>query len=196
MYICTVMPRNKEFDYDEKLVAARNLFWKKGYNATSMNDLVDTMKINRSSIYLTYGNKHDLFVKSLGNYMQKKDKQYREAAAKTNDPLQAVRNIIMSVCNAAIDEGNCLFTNSVFELAGSDEQVGKLVKHQTEGAVVLFESLLQQAKENGTYTLAKTPAEMALFLVSGLVSIYNTQIIFSDKKLTEQTAEILMASFD
>lgn len=188
------MPRNKEFDYDEKLVAARNLFWKKGYNATSMNDLLDTMKINRSSIYLTYGNKHDLFVKSLGNYMQKKDKQYREAAAKTNDPLQAVRNIIMSVCDAAIDEGNCLFTNSVFEMAGSDEQVGKLVKHQTQGAVALFESLLQQAKDNGSYTLAKTPAEMALFLVSGLVSIYNTQIIFSDKKLTEQTAEILMAS--
>lgn len=188
------MPRNKEFDYDEKLIAARDLFWKKGYNATSMNDLVDTMKINRSSIYLTYGNKHDLFVKSLCNYMQKKDKQYREAASKTNDPLQAVKNIIISVCDAAIDEGNCLFTNSVFELAGSDEQVSKLVKNQTHGAVKLFESLLEQAKENGSYTSGKTTGEMALFLVSGLVSIYNTQIIFSDKKMTEQTAEILMAS--
>lgn len=190
------MPRNKEFDYDEKLVAARNLFWKKGYNATSMNDLVDTMKINRSSIYLTYGNKHDLFVKSLGNYMQMKDKQYREAAAKNNDPLQAVKNIVISVYNAAIRDNNCLFTNSVFELAGSDTEVGKLIKHQTQGAVSLFESLLQQAKENGTYTSGKAPAEMALFLVSGLVSIYNTQIIFSDKKLTKQTAEILIASVD
>ncbi len=74
------MPRNKEFDYDEKLIVARDLFWKKGYNATSMNDLVDAMEINRSSIYLTYGNKHDLFLKSLTNYIQKKDKQYRLAA--------------------------------------------------------------------------------------------------------------------
>ena len=186
------MPRNKEFDYNEKLVAARNLFWKKGYNATSMNDLVATMKINRSSIYLTYGNKHDLFVKSLGNYMQMKDKQYQDAAA-NDDPLLAVKNIVISVCNAAIKDNNCLFTNSVFELAGSDKEVCKMIKHQTQRAVALFESLLQQAQKNGTYTSDKTPAEVALFLVSGLVSIYNTQIIFSDKELTRQTAEILLA---
>jgi TetR/AcrR family transcriptional repressor of nem operon len=190
------MPRNKEFDYDEKLVAARNLFWKKGYNATSINDLVDAMKINRSSIYLTYGNKHDLFIKSLGNYMQKKDRQYREAAAKSHDPLQSVKNIITSVCNSAIEDNNCLFTNSVFELAGSDKEISKLIKNQTRVAAAIFESLLQQAKENGTYISDKTPAEMALFLVSGLVSIYNTQIIFSDGKLTRQTAEILMDSIN
>ncbi|HAD78449.1 MAG TPA: TetR/AcrR family transcriptional regulator, partial [Flavobacteriaceae bacterium] len=48
------MPRHKEFDYDDKLMIARNLFWEKGYNATSLNDLIDAMKINRSNLYLTY----------------------------------------------------------------------------------------------------------------------------------------------
>ena len=44
------MARNKEFDYDEKLEIVRNLFWEKGYNATSMHDIVATMNLNRSSI--------------------------------------------------------------------------------------------------------------------------------------------------
>lgn len=82
------MPRNKEFNYDEKLTVARNLFWKNGYHATSMNDLVDAMKINRSSLYLTYGGKHDLFLKSLNHYIQTKDKQYSGAAGKSKDPLE------------------------------------------------------------------------------------------------------------
>jgi TetR/AcrR family transcriptional repressor of nem operon len=188
------MPRNKEFDYDEKLIVARDLFWKKGYNATSMNDLVDAMEINRSSIYLTYGNKHDLFLKSLTNYIQKKDKQYRLAAEKSEDPLEAVKNIIYSVLESVLLDNNCLFTNSVFELAGSDKEVGNMLAKQTLVAVELFEKLLKKAKNNGSLTSDKSPRALAHFLVSGLTSIYNTHILFSDKQLTKQTTAILIES--
>ncbi len=188
------MPRNKEFDYDEKLKTARDIFWKKGYNATSMNDLVDGMKINRSSIYLTYGNKHELFLKSLTNYIEKKDKQYSKAAKKCTEPLEAIKNIIYSVFKSAVEDDNCLFTNSVFELALTDKEVSKLLTSQTLNAVELFEKLLKQAKEDGTLPSDKDPRALAHFLVSGLVSIYNTHILFADHKLTKQTTEILIGS--
>lgn len=188
------MPRNKEFDYDEKLIKARDLFWKKGYNATSLNDLVDTMGINRSSLYLTYGNKHDLFLKSLSNYIQKKDDQYRAAAAKNDEPLEAVKNIIYSVYESAVRDTNCLFTNSVFELASTDKIVSKVLAKQTLVAVELFEKLLNMAKDNGTLKSDKSPRALAYFLVSGLVSIYNVHLLFSDKHLTKQTTEILIGS--
>lgn len=188
------MPRNKEFDYDEKLIAARNLFWKKGYHATSMNDLVDAMEINRSSIYLTYGNKQDLFLKSLGHYIQQKNKQYRLAAEKSDDPLTAVKHIIDSVFESALKDNNCLFTNSIFELAANDTETGKILKEQTLQAVDLFEHLLKKAKANGTLTSNKNPRALAQFLVSGLTSIYSTHLVFSDKKLTRQTATLLIES--
>lgn len=194
IYLCWRMPRNKEFDYDEKLKLARDLFWQKGYNATSLHDLLDAMKINRSSLYLTYGSKHELFLKSLSNYNQKKDKQYRQAAEKSEKPLEAVKNIIYSVCESAVQNSNCLFTNSVFELAQSDKEVGDILAKQTLGAVALFEKLLRQAKEDGTLKTDKDPKALAHFLVSGLVSIYNTQILFSDKQLTKQTTELLISS--
>ncbi|QNL51847.1 TetR/AcrR family transcriptional regulator [Olivibacter sp. SDN3] len=188
------MPRNKEFDYDKKLKTARDIFWKKGYNATTMNDLVDAMQINRSSLYLAYGNKHDLFLKSLTNYIQKKDKQYSQAAKKSEEPLEAVKNIIYSVFESALQDNNCLFTNSVFELAPTDKEVSKLLTKQTLKAVGLFEKLLKQAKENGTLQSDKDPLALAHFLVSGLVSIYNTHILFADRKLTKQTTDILIES--
>lgn len=188
------MPRNKEFDYEEKLRTARDIFWKKGYNATSMNDLVEVMKINRSSIYLTYGNKHELFLKSLANYIQKKDKQYAQAANKSDEPLEAIKNIINSVFGSVLEDNNCLFTNSVFELALTDDKVSTMLKNQTLKAVDLFEKLLKRAKDEGTLQSDKDPHALAHFLVSGLVSIYNTHILFADKKLTKQTTEILIAS--
>jgi TetR/AcrR family transcriptional regulator, transcriptional repressor for nem operon len=188
------MPRNKEFDYKEKLTTARDLFWNKGYNATSMQDLVDTMEINRSSLYLTYGSKHDLFLKSLHDYIQQKDKQYHQAASGSEDPLEAISNIVHSVLKSALQNANCLFTNSVFELGSSDKEVRAVLAAQTLRAVELFEKLLTQAKKEGSLNTQRSPRALAQFLVSGLVSIHNTQILFGDEKLTRQTAEILIDS--
>lgn len=190
------MPRNKEFDYDEKLVTARDLFWKKGYNATTMNDLVDTMQINRSSLYLAYGNKHDLFLKSLVNYIGRKDKQYSEAATRGEKPLDAIRNVIYSVMDSALRETNCLFTNSVFELATTDKQVRDILKKQNLKAAALFEKLLKQAQSDGSLSPDKEPRALAYFLVSGLVSIYNTHMVFGDPKLTRQTTEVLIGTIN
>lgn len=188
------MTRPKEFDYNEKLEVARNVFWRKGYNATSMNDLVEHMQINRSSLYLTYGNKHDLFMKSLENYMEMKNRQYETATKKGKTPLDSIKNIIKSVYQSTLLERNCLFTNSVFELALTDKKVAQLVKRENEKAAGIFEQLLKQAKEDGTVSKELDPMAHAHFLVSGLVSIYNTHIVFNNEKLTKQTMDLLIGS--
>ena len=57
------MPRVKQFNEDEVLNKAMELFWKKGYNATSMQDIVDYLGINRASLYSTFGGKKNLSFK-------------------------------------------------------------------------------------------------------------------------------------
>jgi TetR/AcrR family transcriptional repressor of nem operon len=189
------MPRQKEFDYDEKLKEARNLFWKKGYNATSLNDLVDTLKINRSSLYLTYGSKHDLFLKALVHYITQKNQEYSEAASKYEDPLQAIENVLWSVVDIIIkDDKSCLATNSVFELARIDKQVNKLLRQQTLTAVAIFEKLLEKAKNKGMLKQHTDPLALAHFLIANITSIWKTHILFGDKKLTRQMTEMLIAS--
>jgi TetR/AcrR family transcriptional repressor of nem operon len=187
------MPRQKEFDYDQKLAAARNLFWEKGYNATSMNDLVDALQINRSSLYLTYGSKHDLFLKSLNSYIQEKEEEYRKEAAKSAAPLKAIECVVRSVLKTVLcDNKTCLSLNSTFELARTDKDVNKLLKKQTLTAVRLFEGLLQQAKDSGELKTDKNARVLAHFIVLGMSSIWSAHILFSDEKLTRQMTDLLM----
>ena len=60
------MPRHKEFDREEVVLKAMMVFWNKGYEASSMQDLVDRMKINRFSLYETFKSKHELFLEEIG----------------------------------------------------------------------------------------------------------------------------------
>lgn len=81
-------------------------------------------------------------------------------------------------------------------MATTDTQVSGMLRKQTIKAIDLFEQLLNQAKEDGSLKSSKEPRALAHFLVSGLVSIYNTQILFADSGLTKQTAEILISSIN
>ena len=64
------MPRRKEFDREEVLLKAMMVFRDKGYAATSMQDLVRRMGINRFSLYQTFKSKHELFVQALHAYYE------------------------------------------------------------------------------------------------------------------------------
>ena len=59
------MARPKEFDVDDALQQALELFWRKGYEATSVQDLVAAMGIQKASLYGTFGDKHSLYMKAL-----------------------------------------------------------------------------------------------------------------------------------
>ncbi len=67
------MARTKEFDPDAALQSALELFWRRGYEATSVADLVEHLGIGRASIYATFGNKHELYLKALDRYAEGRD---------------------------------------------------------------------------------------------------------------------------
>ena len=64
------MPKVKLFNPDDALTKAKDIFWQKGFHATSMHDLIDGMKISRQSLYDTFGNKQDLFEQCLDSYQK------------------------------------------------------------------------------------------------------------------------------
>jgi AcrR family transcriptional regulator len=65
------MARPKEFDPDKALGEALLLFWERGYEATSIDDIVTRLNLNRSSLYHTFGDKHALFLQTLRAYHQR-----------------------------------------------------------------------------------------------------------------------------
>ena len=76
------MARSVEFNECEIIEKAMNVFWEKGYHATSMQDLVDAMQINRSSLYNTIGDKHCLFMKCVSSYAEAGMEETRQKVAK------------------------------------------------------------------------------------------------------------------
>lgn len=187
------MPRNKEFDYQDKLKVARDLFWKKGYQATTMNDLVDALAINRSSIYDSFGNKHDLFLKCLHDYIQETELSYRASANKGASALESaiivIRDIVKTIL---VDTKTCLAINSTFELSRIDEDVNRLLKQQANNSVKLFEDLFIKAQQEGDLSAGKDPSLLAYFVVASFASLWNADLLFNDKKRLYQLTDHLI----
>lgn len=187
------MPRNKEFDYQVKLRVARGLFWEKGYQATTMNDLVGALAINRSSIYDTFGNKHDLFLKCLHDYIQETELRYQESANKGASALESAINIIKDIVKTIlIDTKTCLAINSTFELSRIDEQVNQMLKQQAHNSIKLFEGLFIKAQQEGDLSAEKDPTSLAYFVVTNFASLWNAELLFNDKKRLYQLTDFLI----
>ncbi|MDQ6478857.1 TetR/AcrR family transcriptional regulator [Dyadobacter sp. LHD-138] len=186
------MARRKEFDPEERMEKARDLFWEKGYNATSMEDLVQTMGLNRGSIYDTYGDKHSLYLQCLGNYAAEKLREHKEAALGTS-PIEKVENMILSVVEATVNTGKCcMAVNSTFELATVDQSVHSIINNNWKDIVNFFEQLLTDAKKVGEISQDKDPRLLAEFIAANFTGLWQTYILSRDKKQVEKLAQFLI----
>ncbi|MGW6522259.1 TetR/AcrR family transcriptional regulator [Streptomyces sp. NPDC054962] len=169
------MVRTKEFDPDAALQSALELFWRRGYEATSMADLVEHLGIGRASLYATFGNKHDLYLKALDRYGEKHQPLLLEELSQPGPALPAVRAVVRRFAAEATDEGSraygCLVTNTAAELAPHDAAAARRVERSWEHLETLLESALVRARAQGELSAGRDPqglARMLLVLLQGL----------------------------
>ncbi len=101
------------------------LFWKKGYSATSMKELECVMGLKITSIYNAYGNKRDLFEKSLNYYLQHVLIKFIEALDNADSPENALKAVLMEVIHLHFNPshpGGCLVVFSILENEQHDER--------------------------------------------------------------------------
>lgn len=177
------MARNKEFDYDDKLEIVRNLFWEKGYNATSMHDIVETMNLNRSSIYDTYGNKRDLFLKCLSNYASFKENQYLKASKAKEKAIEALEYVIRDVVEQTLtDNKSCLIVKTIFEVAPFDEEIKLLLQKRGNTLQSILEDLIIQAQKDGDIKSKRDANIIARYILSSFSTYWSHYILSNNKK--------------
>jgi len=187
------MARNKAFDPEERLEKARDLFWEKGYHATSMQDLVEAMQLNRASIYDTYGDKHALYLQCLANYATDKQEDYKRSAAGAASPVQAVECIIRRALERTIEDGKaCMVVKSSFELAEGDKEVRELLKKDGVKLTKVMEELLRKAQAAGEITKERDPVMLANYIVATFSGLWQTNIISGNRKMVERMADFLI----
>ena len=97
------MPRQKSYDRNDVLTRAMLAFWARGYEATSMAELVNATGINRGSLYADFSDKHSLYVSALRHYDQVHRKEFLVCLAESHPPKQAITAVFE---NAARNTGN------------------------------------------------------------------------------------------
>ncbi|GAA2499101.1 TetR/AcrR family transcriptional regulator [Streptomyces longisporus] len=169
------MARTKEFDPDAALQSALELFWRRGYEATSMSDLVDHLGIGRASIYATFGSKHELYLKALERYDRAGLPPIVRELSQPGPALPAVRALVRRYATEAADEqlrlNGCLVTNTASELAPHDAAAARRVERNWDHLETVLHSALVRAQARGELPAGRDPlalARMLLVLLQGL----------------------------
>jgi TetR/AcrR family transcriptional repressor of nem operon len=161
--------RNKEFDPDAVLRRALDLFWRKGYEATSMQDLVDHLGINRGSIYATWGSKHELYLKALDRYREDRGDQALELLGAPGPALPAVRAFVRRYAEEAVNDPErrgCLVTNTAVELLPDDAAAARRVEVAFGELEAALTGTLIRARAAGELPAGRDPRVLARFLVT------------------------------
>ncbi|MEM9341279.1 MAG: TetR/AcrR family transcriptional regulator [Bacteroidota bacterium] len=184
------MPKSITFDRDKIMDVVVELFWKKGYNGTSMQDLVDATGLNRSSFYNTFVDKFTLFEASLTHYQQKQN-QLIPTVNTFKSPKQAITSLFKGISKDIMngDQKGCLLTNCTTELVKQEPRIKSFLQDNKNKIVNSFISLIQAAQENGEIDPEKDSQTLALYLFSSLQGLRVTSMI--DTQLEGVTEEIL-----
>ncbi|KUN91644.1 TetR/AcrR family transcriptional regulator [Streptomyces caeruleatus] len=169
------MARTKEFDPEAALQAALELFWRRGFEATSMADLVEHLGIGRASLYATFGSKHELYLKALERYDRAGLPPIMRELSQPGPALPAVRALVRRYATEAADEelrlNGCMVTNAAAELAPHDPAAARQVQRNWDQLETVLHSALIRAQAQGELPADHDPltlARMLLVLLQGL----------------------------
>ncbi|MEY9871611.1 TetR/AcrR family transcriptional repressor of nem operon [Streptacidiphilus sp. MAP12-33] len=167
------MARPRTFDEDAILDRAMLLFWRKGYEATAMSDLVEELGLGRGSIYAAFGDKHQLFVRALARYLDHQNTLLDTALDSEGPALPQLRAVLdrLLAADAACGNAGCFSVNSIAELLPHDEDVARLARGSLAIAEDAFTRQLSRAADDGELAPGLTPeagSRLLLTLVQGL----------------------------
>lgn len=189
------MARAKEFDPDTVLQRALELFWRRGYEATSMADLVEHLGIGRASLYATFGGKHDLYMKALERYVRTREPDPVELLSQPGPALPAVRALVELYTEDSIrdlERRGCMIVNAAAELLPGDEQVERFVEANWTGLETALTSALIRARAQGEIAADADPRALARFVLVFLQGLRLMAKVHSDPgRLRDAAAQAL-----
>ena len=168
------MAQSKHFDEHEVLDRAVDLFWRKGYNATSANNLVDELGLSRSSIYDTYGDKKTLYLKSLKRYNTQIVREVIDLINNSINIKETIRNIFDSIIKQDIcskTPKGCFMVNSAIELSNLDIEVAKIVRQNQYEFENALEKAIIKGQQQGVISSQRDAKHLSLFLYNTIVGL-------------------------
>lgn len=166
------MGRCREFDENEVLQKAMELFWKQGYEKTSLSDLVEHMGIHRRSLYDTFGDKHTLFLKTIDCYEELIKDELKIRISRAETAKQALQFVFDFVIEAHDDKKwGCLIVNSATEMAIYDKEVEKKTQELFMQIEDVLSEIVRQGQQTGEFSCNYPPEILGEILENTLIGI-------------------------
>jgi len=195
-YPPAAMPRPKEFDREDALDRAMGAFWSKGYAATSVEDLVAQMGIQRGSLYGTFGDKRTLFLTALDRYQRVVARELFEALETPGSGIEAIRRFFRLRVEGSLDRRRphgCLVTNSMVELSRSDHRAAAKVGDSLAKLEAAFLRALERARAGGELAATQDLRALARFLTSSAQGLSVMAKVVPDRKVLEDVVAVVLA---
>lgn len=187
------MGRSREFEENEVLHKAMELFWEQGYEKTSLSDLVEHMGIHRRSLYDTFGDKHTLFLKTIDCYEELIKSKLQAGVSRAGTAKQAIQFIFDIMIEGYENRPwGCLIVNSATEMALRDEEISK----KTEASFIQTEHFLsdivRKGQQSGEFSCAYEADALSEILQNTLLGIRVLARTSADKEKMHRIAKFFL----
>ena len=193
------MARTKDFDENEVLAKAIQLFWRKGYNGTSLQDLIAGLGISRSSLYDTFGDKHQLYLKALSTYRQTQVNVRNQILLAPVPAKEAIRQLMDLTIEQMIRDKQhkgCFLVNSAVETAPHDKATNNIVCQNDQEVENAFYEVIQRGQANGEINRQQDPRALARFLFNNIVGLQVTGKSATNKAALEDIIRLTLSVLD
>lgn len=187
--------RPLQFDPDLARTAAMEVFWRKGYEATSLQDLLAAMGLSKSSFYQAFGSKHQLFGECLEHFRVRQVRQMTKRLSAAPSAMQFLRGFLLSVADEARRRDapkGCLIMNTATEFAGRDPLIAGLVADGTRDFAAVFESAIRRGQGEGEIPAAKNPQALSRYFVATVSGLRAMVKAGADARAVEEIADVAL----
>ncbi|MFK4476710.1 TetR/AcrR family transcriptional regulator [Bacillus sp. RC206] len=190
------MARLREFDKEKALDAAMQLFWEKGYAATSLSDLTAKMEIQRPSLYAAFGDKEGLFEAALRRYTNLHAASIRTKLQKERSVKEAIRtffeNMVEEEYKKESNKG-CFCINTMVEIAPHNEKFEVLTREHQMYLSVIFQELIAKGIQSGELQSDVNAKALAQTLVTSLIGLTVLMKSRPERSVVDNSVSIILS---
>ncbi len=193
------MPRPRQFEREDVVQKALEIFWRQGYQATSVQDLVAATGLNRGSLYDTFGDKHGLFLEVVEYYRSHVTARRLAKLEEPGSAREKIATFFKEVVEFSLGEGRllgCLMTNSAIELAPHDRDTRLAVAANMGAMEAAFRRVLTRAKRDGELAADKSPTDLARFLTATANGLRVMAKVSPDRTTLRSVVRIALEALD
>jgi TetR/AcrR family transcriptional repressor of nem operon len=191
------MARPKEFDPERALAKAMNLFWRLGYENTSLEMLMRELGIARQSLYDTFGDKHALYLKALAHYRDQTNGKMQKMLNEIPFVKDGFAKLLYGLASETREqhERGCLLLSANLQRDPKDAMVRDFLRDNQARVEAIFVQALVRAQKQGELSPKDDPAALARFFVVTIQGMRAEARLKSDRNALEQVARVALAKF-